>query len=101
MRVADASSLGANPGDVETPNESRRSADPIVMLLDSPADRGRNKNGAPADNPVIYLGVVRDPAKLMSGRKARFHDDVVEALTDLLLEWVDKDGCNGTDSSDR
>jgi hypothetical protein len=52
-----------------------------------------NMNAMAADNHgAVVIAVVKDPAQLLRERGLTFHGDVVDLLTDLIVEAMEKDG---------
>jgi hypothetical protein len=44
------------------------------------------------DHGAVVIAVVKDPAQLLCERGLTFHGDVVDLLTDLIVEAIEKDG---------
>jgi hypothetical protein len=68
--------------------------EPVVMLLD-------RRGALAAMDDAIYIAMVPDPARLVEHRQPRLHDDVVEALVDLIVELAEGEGTDGSGSGDR
>ncbi len=99
--------------DQQLPDEKPRDAAPLpsvkpdsakkqikVFLVERlPADFEevpRNTNTAPTDNSTVTIAVVRDPERLLRERGLGFHGDVVDLLTDLVLDAMDQDAGEGS-----
>lgn len=55
-------------------------------------------NGVRGDGAMVYFARVPDPARLIAERQMHLHDDVVEVLTDLLLDLVGCEEAHGSDT---
>jgi|HubBroStandDraft_2_1064218.scaffolds.fasta_scaffold627930_1 hypothetical protein len=68
---------------------------PRAFLLEPQnADSARpsNDNALAADNHcAVVIAVVKDPAQLLRDRGLSFHGDVIDLLTDLIVEAMEND----------
>jgi hypothetical protein len=63
----------------------------LVERLSGAFEEGpRNTNGASADTSTVIVFVVRDPDRLLRERGLGFHGDVVDLLTDFVLNSMDQ-----------
>jgi hypothetical protein len=60
--------------------------DAVVCLLEE--DAAASDPSSPPSTGDVSIKIVREPSKLLDGRQGRLHEDVVDALVDLLVELV-------------
>ena len=63
-----------------------------MELENADGDMPSNDNALAADNHgAVVIAVVTDPAQLLRDRGLAFHGDVVDLLTDLIVEAMEND----------
>lgn len=82
------------PADEER-NATSGEAGPRTFLVERACDAKRaaprNTNADGADTSVV-IAVIADPERLLRERGLAFHGDVVDLLTDLIIEAMGRDG---------
>jgi hypothetical protein len=64
-----------------------------MELANADGEMPSNDNAlAAADHGAVVIAVVKDPAKLLRDRGLAFHGDVIDLLTDLIVDAMESDG---------
>jgi hypothetical protein len=65
-----------------------------MELANADGEMPSNDNNALAavDHGAVVIAVVKDPAQLLRDRGLAFHGDVIDLLTDLIVDAMESDG---------
>ena len=94
MKHQRRATVAARPANAEGP-ESSADRLPRAFLIrpqNTNGETSSNDNALAANNHgAVVIAVVKDPAQLLRERGLAFHGDVVDLLTDLIVEAMEKD----------
>ncbi len=64
----------------------------LIKPQNADGETSSNDNALAADDHrAVVIAVVKDPARLLCERGLAFHGDVIDLLTDLIVEAMEKD----------
>lgn len=64
----------------------------LIKVQNADGETSGNDNDLAADDHgAVVIAVVKDPARLLRDRGLAFHGDVIDLLTDLVIEAMERD----------